>query len=85
MYVDMIFTDYSFQDGSVFGVTDLHYIRVRHRCCISPAQYGVPIFRDPDEMNGHTRDCMTIISLMVAHCSIIPSTENLALKCIVYD
>ena len=48
-------------------------------------QYGVPIFRDPDEMNGHTRDCMTIISLMVAHCSIIPSTESLALKCIVYD
>lgn len=82
VHMDVVFAYYPFEDSDVFGVTDLHDKGATAVLDISLEDW-VAVFSDPDEMDGHTRDSVSVVSVMVRHESIIPSTESLALKCIV--
>ena len=82
VHMDMILAHYSLEYSDIFRITDLHNERATAVLNVSFKDW-IAVLSDPDEVDGHTGDGVSIISLGVGHVPIIPSTESLALKCIV--
>ena len=60
VHMDMVFTDYSFEDGDVFSVTNLHDEGTTALLYVT-LQYWVSVFCYPDYVYGHSSDGVAVV------------------------
>ena len=73
-HVNMVFTDYSFENLNVFRIANLHNQFPTSLLNVA-FQHMVPLLGDPDNVSTQARHTMTTVSVFVTHTPNLTGTE----------
>ena len=75
VHVDMIFTDYSFENADIFGVADLQEQVSTSELDVT-FKHVITVLRDPDDVQVNAKDRVRAVSVVRHDCAIYHAAKN---------